>query len=363
MIRDAPIAFKSAVYLYNFNIRHIYILFDYSNNSAVPVFYIVSPLGNQGAPISMINTNIIRHTHKNTMSDRKKIIIAIICLIIYVVMAIFFWSITKWVTLWLIISEYIAQVCRHKTLKIPAIVWAIRQVKGLKRVIYPLPLVLEKEAHIVPANVVDSIADILAYNFFINCVGKGDYSAIGTGTQEQLQTAFNELLGQYYEVRGDERMKVEIKLRSAIAIFEARQNMIALNVSILKSRYSPAAANGMRKLFTNPFGVPLYSFSLKTLENDIRMALVGEKNAQNGEIANERNKKQLAAMYGADGKTAKQTLLQRAKAFTSTVLAINNGLNSRHGIHAITLMEYAIGEQQLEQHMNNLKDQADARRR
>jgi len=202
------------------------------------------------------------------------------------------------------------------------------------------------------SGVITSIADLLLKDF-IRCCVYDDLSVLGTGTQEELKVAFTRLLSQYYEVKNDERVKYEVKLRKDIATLELRKYKVAVLASILKSRYSAAAADGLRMLYPN------YELTQQTLAHDLSM--IGKAEISK-EVELSRACLKLESLYSKKINDKKESPEKQYRNFISRLMDINKVEGVRYDLQTITVMEYAIAEARLTDHIANLKAQANDRR-
>jgi hypothetical protein len=221
--------------------------------------------------------------------------------------------------------------------------WLMINGKWLMRAWWKREPVKHPEEEVKPEtpNVITSIADLLLKDFIRCCVYR-DLSVLGTGTEEELQQAFTNLLSQYYEVKNDERVKYEVKLRKDIATLELRKYRVDVLSSILMDRYSEAAAEGLRLLY------PLYEFTEETLAHDLGM--VGKAEISK-ELEHNRVCKKLDSLYTQKQIGKKESPEKKYRNFISRLMDINKVEGVRYDMQTITVMEYAIAEARLMDHV------------
>ena len=119
-----------------------------------------------------------------------------------------------------------------------------------------------------PFKVIISISD-LTLRAFIQCVCYSNLNVLGTGTPQQLQDAFTELLSQYYEASGNTTMSEQIKTRGRLHMLVLHSNLVKTYINLIKERYTDEAGAILIELFKNH---PVAgSFSLK-FPQDIKKA-------------------------------------------------------------------------------------------
>ena len=288
------------------------------------------------------------------MSDKRKIIVVVVCMVVFVTLSVFFWlRFNMWFCLLpgaVVLLAWHALQCR-KAMRVKGVKWLIRlkKLKWFARKVQ-LPVAFGPEPKV--ASVVTSIADLLLKDFITCCVYH-DLSVLGTGTADELNGEFTNLLSQYYEVKNDERVKYEVKLRKDIATLELRKHRVDVLSSILKERYSVAAADGLRVLYPN------YEITEQTLAHDLGMIGKGEISK---ELEHNRACNKLESLYAQKQNDKKESPEKQYRNFISRLMDINKVEGVRYNMQTITVMEYAIAEARLADHVANLKEQANGRR-
>lgn len=183
----------------------------------------------------------------------------------------------------------------------------------------------------------------------IQCSYYENYSSLGTGTTAEIQSAYNNLISQYYEAKNDQTMKAYIGLMKKIKVLELNDAIIETNVAILKVWYSKSAATALRKL------PPYYQYTEQSYLNDIKMQVTGE--IAKG-IEYERLCRQLQKMEGENVSEAKQTPEQKHKNLIRGLMDINKVEGIKYDINTMTVLEYAIAENRLHDYVESLKAQA-----
>lgn len=277
------------------------------------------------------------------MSDNTKYKIITAILILFVVLAVFFWFVTKWLVVAVVISEYILQVRKHKAFKIPAIVWAYQWLLRQKRVIFPLPVVVGEDAHAV-ADLITSIS-ILTLRDFKICVCDGNFTVLGKGTEDELKTAWGNILSQYYDVVDSDEMKQMIKTEREIALLQLRQSQTEALTEVLRSGlYMADAVTPLKKLY------PAYAFTKESFSSDIEFVRKGEIHykLQLERLIKQRDNKKPTENV--------QSPSQKRKELTALLMDINK-IEGGHYNDSITVEMFAMGLMRRNEYIKNMNEQ------
>jgi hypothetical protein len=182
---------------------------------------------------------------------------------------------------------------------------------------------------------------------FITCCIDNDLSVLGEGTPEELQAAFNEIISQYYEVKRDENVKQYLKLQKEKGQIELRKATIETISEAMQSRYVPSVCDILRKLY------PAYAFTEQSYISDLKLVAIGE-------IATQRKYERIVkTIEDLDNKASDQNLtaIEKHRNFIYRLMDINKVEGVKYDMD-MTVMEYAIAESRLNEHIENLKKQA-----
>jgi len=298
---------------------------------------------------------------KKPISERAQAII-MLCLIAFLLLgSVVLWIIyhtwyaglIHWVVLYFM--EWGARA-KQDDLKPPVFYTLYKYAK--RKLIKPQPIVVPEtpiieeqptETAFIPK--VTSIAKWMVAEM-IDCTIYGNYSSIGEGMPEQIQTALQMLLSQYYENCNNEYMKSYVHLKGQIMAIEAQWELVNVLATLMHERYSPAGAAVFKNLY--PFGQYNCTFAKDTFENDWKRVCAGEiRNKRNHEALT----KELSEMEKEQAKSDKLTPENRHKNLINRLMDINKTEGVRYDINTMTVLELAIAENRLNQHIKNLQEQ------
>jgi len=187
---------------------------------------------------------------------------------------------------------------------------------------------------------------------FIQCVVHDNIAALGEGTEAEQRAAYEEILSQYYTAKDDQQMNEYIRLMKQAALSRMRIEIVGQLASICEQRYSAAAAEVLREYY------PQMKFTEQTALQDI-------KNVRNGEISHrmryDSTMQQIKHMDSAKGATKDITPAQKMKGVIITLMDISKIEGVRYDMATMTVLEFAIAENRLIEHIENLKNQANGR--
>lgn len=285
--------------------------------------------------------------------SKRTLITIIILLCLYVVLSVFFCYEYKLRGLYFVaipfVIEYGARCWKYKKVVIPFREYfsqLLNNQLGETGIISP---------ETIPNPVlIDSLKDIKAYDFFITVSAKKDYSPLGTGAHEQLLQCYYLILSKYQEIKADPQYIKRMRMIKKKSLLELNYATTVNNAGILQKRYSPAAIEYMRKQY------PMYQFTEETLANDLDMV-------RKGEIANEIEYEELEKeieRMDAQGNSKVQTIEQQEKNYVAAVMGFtNDAMKTSYDPFTITLLEYAVAENRLNDYIDNLKQQSARRGR
>lgn len=290
--------------------------------------------------------------NKKPISDKQKLIGVWIFLLAFLALSVFFWLITKkWYCVFIptICIYFIEYGCRIYKLReyYPPLTYRLRKL-FIKKTVQEAEsgIATNQSANILITSITNwFVPDMVECSFY------GNYGSIGTGTPEQMQVAYNDLISQYYEVRKDEGMKDYIKLMSEMLILKNRIDNINFNVSVMRERYSHVAAAHMRKLYKQ------YDFTRESYLNDF--SKVGN-NLISLTVDYERICKQIAKLDEKRSKAATEnkTPVQKHMEFLENIARLEDFKKIGIDISKWTVMYLAINENNLDKEYRRLQEQA-----
>jgi len=225
--------------------------------------------------------------------------------------------------------------------------YIVRCIKA-KKVIHPF----HKRVKIapgtpIPTNIITSIR-VLLLKDFITCCVDNDLTPLGNGTPQELNAAYESILSQYYDVRKDEGVKAYIHLLREIKAIELHQALVKTISTIMQDRYSYSAAEALRAQY------PAYKFIPETVADDLLKVSAAE-------IANTRKlkrlKKALEEREQAQNDDKTMSVADRHRGFIMRLMDINKIEGCRYD-DSITVMQYAVLESRLDDHIKNLIKQS-----
>lgn len=193
---------------------------------------------------------------------------------------------------------------------------------------------------VIPANLITSISDFLLKDY-VTCVVDRDYRSIGTGSPEEVLSAWGNLLSQYQNIKKDPAFSKELMLSKTIYEYEIREAFICLNTEILNNGYCNSSIKWLKKLYPN------YLFTKETLQNDLRLISLAEK-------AYRANYELAIRQMDKSGEDNPQEVTRDH--FHYILFEISKLEGVKYDM-TISLMEYAILENRLYKHYEFLKDQ------
>ncbi|MCD6012880.1 MAG: hypothetical protein K0Q79_2742 [Flavipsychrobacter sp.] len=198
-----------------------------------------------------------------------------------------------------------------------------------------------------PSKLIDKISNWMVKGM-IDCCFYNDFSSIGTGSPEEIQAAFGNLISQYHDACKSEHMKQYVRLSASIKTIEFQWQTVNLIAEILKERFCESAAKYLRELY------PLYPFTQETFEHDLGM--VGK-----GEIANqikyERLNTELEKLEKGLKKDEHLNTQQKHENFINRLFEINKYEGVKYDINTMSVLELAIAENRLSKYIEDLNDQ------
>lgn len=274
------------------------------------------------------------------MSDNKKIILTIIILLLFLVASLFFcFHYNIWIGLCplegILLAEYISQVRRHKTFKIPVIVKVQKWVMAHKKKPHSELSTVADQMPPVQSNLPDSISKVLLKDW-IQIDAYKNYDLLGTGTQAEKEACVLMLFSQLQQATDEEDANEDLKIKNQILALDVRRQAIQFNIAILKERYSKEAVRGLQHYFKDHYGKPIYSFSVKTMQDDIKKVIISEK-------ATERKRKELIT-YSEDlrkGKKSATTPEDQENNYIDTIIWIKEVLKITFDENTVNLLMYA----------------------
>ena len=285
-----------------------------------------------------------KHFSMKQLTDKQKVIIVVISLLIWLGLSVFFCLAFKW---W---AAFIPSIALF------LIEWICRAFYGD----FTPPLykylkgkITRKQPKEIPTKpqttiLITSISEWLVKQM-MDCAYHGNYSSIGSGPG--IVDHFNELMQQYYDMKGDEESgeyKKFMKRKIVLANFILG---IELNAFILKERYSLAAVKYLRQQ-TPKFEYTRISYK-KDAENILK-SIVGKK------MDLEVLEKQIAEFHKGKGKEKVFTPLEKEGQMNQLIYDISNIEGVKYSLKDMTVMELAVGEKRRLEHIKRIEEQIKA---
>jgi hypothetical protein len=126
--------------------------------------------------------------------------------------------------------------------------------------------------HLPACNIVIADIDTWILKDFIQCRFFGNLSSIGTGSKEQLSDAFNTLMAQYVDFKGDEAIQAYATLRGRKARIELQWTLIDNIAKMMQVSYDADCAATLREMYSD-LG---YEFSPTSYIKDFEMIAKAE---------------------------------------------------------------------------------------
>lgn len=242
--------------------------------------------------------------------------------------------------------EYCLQSVRYKTFYPPLVAWI-----GKRKPI-TTEAIEQPQNEPIKSNLITSIA-VLKLKDFITCCVDNDLSVLGEGSEDERKEAFTDLLSQYYEAKGDTEIKEYLQVVSQIKAIELHRELINTIAMVMRERYSQAGAEALRNLYKQ-FG---YQFTEESLEEDLEKVRRGEIS---NDVTYKRLLKDLEKLDKAKTKSKDLTHVQKLSNFRQRIFDINK---VEHGSYddQMSVLDFAILEARLIEHIETLKDQANGR--
>lgn len=191
----------------------------------------------------------------------------------------------------------------------------------------------------------------LALLDFITCCIDEDYTSLvlaGQPTKDELDSAWLQLLSQYYEARGDKKQAEQMDLILKMQLIKVRAAMMHLLISSIEQVYSEVLVKRLQA-----YGYETVTFSRETLKEDLQ----GVANAElQNKLEYEALAEQLQGLIGED-KPGKKG--QKGKIFYDYVRAYNKHFKTTYSVQTMSTLEYAYLCKDLDEELENLADQND----
>ena len=187
----------------------------------------------------------------------------------------------------------------------------------------------------------------------IQCTCYGNYASIGAGTPERVQNALTELLSQYYEASNNEYIKAVVQIKGKIAAIEAQWDLVNTLAAMMFERYSEAGSNLFKKLY--PLHEYNCQFTEETFQADWKRVCVGELRHQ---MMHRQLIEQLDAMEQKNSGGNDLTPEQRHRNLVNKIADIRKVEAVNLDMSTMTVLEFAIYENRLQDHIDNLREQA-----
>lgn len=183
----------------------------------------------------------------------------------------------------------------------------------------------------------------------IECCFYDNYQSVGTGTEEEIQSVYANLISQYHQAVKNEQVGNYIKLVKEIKLIELRWAILANVAEIMTERYCESGAIALRTYY------PAYQFTPESFKDDLDMV---SKSEIANQIKYERLQAQLAKLDGSQKTESALTPVQRHANFLSRLAEINKYEGTRYKVDETTVLELAVLENRLNDYIETLQEQA-----
>jgi hypothetical protein len=187
---------------------------------------------------------------------------------------------------------------------------------------------------------------------FIACSIDEDLTALGNGTERELSNAYNRIISDYFQARGDEAMKREIKLSAELLALEFRSESIKTNIELIHLNYNEVAADLLRYHYKH------YKLTPETYIEDCRKIMQEEIRCK---IQADRIRDRLQKIAEDRKPTIELSRTQKMQSFTEELMSIrkfeNISMSVDSMINDMSILELATSYKRLSAHIEALNEQ------
>lgn len=202
----------------------------------------------------------------------------------------------------------------------------------------------------VKAVMIERIDEINAKPFFIDCCIKRDYSAIGTGTPQELEDRYYLLLSSYYEVSKNETVKREVALYRRMLGIHMDRIRINTNAELLGGGFFQSSVDVLKGYY--PGREITADTPADEKEQYIKWVLTGDIGRK---IELEKCEAELSKISTPASETKQEQAIEALYSKVADFNSIEGGTSYK--LAELSVMEFAILEARLKAHIERLDNQ------
>lgn len=181
---------------------------------------------------------------------------------------------------------------------------------------------------------------------FIDIVVYKKFELLGEGSDEERGNAWLNIMSEYYETIEKQDVLIYLKLVRDISMLDLHKALVKAITGIMESRYSHEGAKALKGLY------PMFAFSPESYLTDLQA--IPTRELANGSKYEALNI-QLKKLEEKRTKEKDMTDIQRQGEYMKRIANINKHNGVKYDL-SMTVLEFAILEKQLIDHIESIND-------